>query len=470
MFNKYIYMMKNIWDWANVSPGPRRRMQWLVVGLLLGLALGIFGWRGVARAIAGPNDFPTFYAGSKAWLERANPYDLDTLNEAYAAGKGYREGRTDWTLIYTPGPKVKAEYQAFTKKGGPVPMRVYWFLNPPQSLPLLAFLGWLSFPAANLLWLLVTLAFIGLAIWRLTLAANLQHDSIGLSCFVAFTLALSPFHTTVSHGQFCIVIAALTTFAMASQFRGHPWATGIYLALAASLKPQMVIAHGFYYLLRWHWRVCLAAGFTLLLLGIIGVSRMEASGIPWLESWRESFSEASITKNNPAADSLERYMVLSLPMLLHLVIDSAAAVQATTLAFAIVTGVIIHRVGRRLETDDPLLLYTLLGELSLLVTYHRIYDATLLIFPLAWSIGRCRRIGMSVPGGATLGLLLPFVPSGTAVLVLVSRSGVLPRAVTDSWAWRLFVLPHAVWLILALFALHLVMSQSKMQRRRVRVT
>jgi hypothetical protein len=29
-----------------------------------------------------------------------------------------REGRPDWTLIYAPGPKAKAEYRAFTKKGG----------------------------------------------------------------------------------------------------------------------------------------------------------------------------------------------------------------------------------------------------------------------------------------------------------------------------------------------------------------
>src|SRR5512135_188270 len=31
-----------------------------------------------------------------------------------------RDGRPDWTMIYTPGPKAKAEYQAFAKKGGSV--------------------------------------------------------------------------------------------------------------------------------------------------------------------------------------------------------------------------------------------------------------------------------------------------------------------------------------------------------------
>src|SRR5512142_2622211 len=32
-----------------------------------------------------------------------------------------REGRPDWTMIYTPGPKAKAEFKAFTQRcGGPV--------------------------------------------------------------------------------------------------------------------------------------------------------------------------------------------------------------------------------------------------------------------------------------------------------------------------------------------------------------
>jgi hypothetical protein len=42
-----------------------------------------------------------------------------------------REGRADWTMIYTPGPKAKAEYQAFTRKGGPVALEA----EPAQPEP-----------------------------------------------------------------------------------------------------------------------------------------------------------------------------------------------------------------------------------------------------------------------------------------------------------------------------------------------
>jgi hypothetical protein len=35
-----------------------------------------------------------------------------------------REGKADWFIFYTPGPKARAEYRAFTKKGGPVVLEV----------------------------------------------------------------------------------------------------------------------------------------------------------------------------------------------------------------------------------------------------------------------------------------------------------------------------------------------------------
>ena len=54
----------------------------------------------------------------------------------YIAGVAFeattdRHGRPDWALIYTPGPKARAEFQAFTKKSGPVLLGV----EPPRALP-----------------------------------------------------------------------------------------------------------------------------------------------------------------------------------------------------------------------------------------------------------------------------------------------------------------------------------------------
>jgi hypothetical protein len=42
-----------------------------------------------------------------------------------------KEDRPDWLMTYTPGPKAKAEYQAFTKRGGPVVLEI----KPPPANP-----------------------------------------------------------------------------------------------------------------------------------------------------------------------------------------------------------------------------------------------------------------------------------------------------------------------------------------------
>jgi hypothetical protein len=46
-----------------------------------------------------------------------------------------REGRPDWTMVYEPGPKAKAEHLAFTTRGGPVVPALEPPPAPPEPLP-----------------------------------------------------------------------------------------------------------------------------------------------------------------------------------------------------------------------------------------------------------------------------------------------------------------------------------------------
>ena len=59
----------------------------------------------------------------------------------YLAGIDYEQtvdgdGRPDWLMLYTPGPKARAEYRAFTRRGGPTVLEVEPFvLSPALTLP-----------------------------------------------------------------------------------------------------------------------------------------------------------------------------------------------------------------------------------------------------------------------------------------------------------------------------------------------
>jgi len=46
------------------------------------------------------------------------------------------DGRPDWLMLYTPGPKARAEYRAFARRGGPTVLEVEPFaLSPAPTLP-----------------------------------------------------------------------------------------------------------------------------------------------------------------------------------------------------------------------------------------------------------------------------------------------------------------------------------------------
>ena len=46
-----------------------------------------------------------------------------------------RDGRPDWIMLYVPGPKARAEYRAFTRRGGPTVLEVEPFAaDPPPQL------------------------------------------------------------------------------------------------------------------------------------------------------------------------------------------------------------------------------------------------------------------------------------------------------------------------------------------------
>ena len=103
--------------------------------------------------------------------------------------------------------------------------------------------------------------------------------------------------------------------------------------------------------------------------------------------------------------------------------------------------------GRRQHPSRVLLIYSCLSVLSPLALYSRIYTATLLIFPLAWSFAELRTPFSLIPS-ACIFLVAPFLIPGVPVLLSVSKF--LPNYLTNSRLWYLFVLPHETYVLILL--------------------
>jgi hypothetical protein len=82
----------------------------------------------------------TRYTGSGPMRKQMAKVHAPHLESGYLAGVAFEattdhEGRPDWMMAYTPGPKARAEYRAFTGKGGPVLLDVTPTPSRPEPQP-----------------------------------------------------------------------------------------------------------------------------------------------------------------------------------------------------------------------------------------------------------------------------------------------------------------------------------------------
>jgi len=138
-----------------------------------------------------------------------------------------------------------------------------------------------------------------------------------------------------------------------------------------------------------------------------------------------------------------------------------------------------------------LLALSALLTVSLLPVYHRFYDATLLIFPLAWAFTALN--GHSSPSGSSDGrsaeghldrgsldrrlrpiaisviavILIIFLFPGGTILQQLQQSGHF-TAFQSHWWWNSLILPHENWciLLLTLLLLLALYRRSLLRRRR----
>jgi glycosyl transferase family 87 len=268
--------------------------------------------------------------------------------------------------------------------------------------------------------------------------------------FCAFVLALAPFHTGLAAGSIAIAVVAMTAVVCLAAERGQDIAAGVLLAIAVSLKPQIALPFLLYFLLCRRWRLAGTAMGIVALGAALAVLRLTIAGTPWVESYlydnRMLFSRGSLgdfTEANPI-----RFGLVNLQVLLYVILHDRAIANGLALAVAISAGLWwLFLLNRRSGSGQHLLALSTLVVISLLPVYHRLYDASLLVFPLAWSLtelsGKIRSLG-----NITFCLILPFLVPGGTVLEQIQLS--VSAGVRGAWWWNAMVMPHQVWVLVIL--------------------
>lgn len=411
---------------------------WAIVLMLLLLSLTEFFLRGPVRFARASdfNDFLSPYVQTKAWTKGLDPYSPANLVALWPHGiqqfDFLKKDLADGTLIL--------------KRGIPT-------AYPPTALVLLSPFARLPYRIAHIAWLLTSLLACAGAVLTLASVAQFHADEKRTYLFFAIAFALAPLHTGLAAGSIVIVAVGACAIAVWAVARNHYFMGGILLAVATGLKPQIGLPFVLYYFLRRRWRVAGVAVTLVAILAAIAILFLWIHHTPWLDNYRTDnkilFARGSLgdfTEANPI-----RFSLIDLEVLLYTFIPdrSLSTILAFVIPGAMGLGWLLF-LRRRDGGEDELLEIGALVVLSLLPVYHRLYDASLLIIPLAWCLSALRGNRSALPR-MTLVLLLFFLIPGGSALEQLQHSRYLHPA-QQSWLWVHFVMPHQIWVLVFLGA------------------
>jgi len=391
----------------------------LLLAIVILTMLGDFVRDDVIRALAvRKNDFSDIFIGSRLWRHGNNPYDsaLATSTSKQLAGS---------ELSIVP-------------------------IYPPSAYLLATPLTLLPWKEDNLCWAVLGLVGVGTIAWSLARMGRfaLKDDKAWLIVAVVFTFR--PFHTALQVGNAAVITIALCLLAVYLAERDQDLLSGIILALATCVKPQLGIWIFVYYLVRRRWKVAAAVGVVGVLVAGMAVARIPLTLSAMVANYRHNLQYwfGPGGENDFTTANRFRFPLIDLQVALYPFLHSAMA--ANVLAYAIfISGAAlwVYAMFRGHLRSAPLAISSLLA-LSFLCTYHRINDAGILTLPLCWAFEegaqQLRRTRLLVV------VLVLALAAGQSVLARLGPH--LPLWVTSTSWWNLILVPYFVWILLVLSA------------------
>jgi len=403
-----------------------------VVLLLTGW--GVFLYRGLMPSqISAADDFQVIYSSSRAWLYGVNPYEADRLDALWLAARGPR--------MHRPSERGSRD-----------------LLYPPPSFVLISPVAAFDWPVAREMWAWINVGAIAASIITTAWLAGMRGKHPSTWIFVGAAIAFAPCITGIKMGQLSMILTALVASGHALRLSGRPMAGGVLLGMAAVLKPQIGLVFLAYEIFRWRWNVAGPALAVAVIVAILGIVRLEANGVPWVESLSSNVKEftTGIGNGNPMPENHLRYQMIDLrPVVHNFTADRAMAAVVTFGVMGLMGLAALAAWLRKLEDGRELLAMSIGASASLLIVYHRFYDASILLLPLGWVVWSLvtregKRFGWT--RWAVLLGILPFFVPGAVFIDKMQREGHIPGGLAENLLWDTFVVHHQAWALVWLTA------------------
>ncbi len=362
-----------------------RRDLW--VAALFAASLIFFIDRGAYRAIrySTTGDFSTVYAATRCWLHGTNPYDR---------------------------PALKSE---LIKAGAPSDIQHDQDINPsvylPSAMPWTALFGSLRWDGANIAWCLLSLILFAFSLHAILVWSGLPPQGKWFTACAA--LAFSPTYVGIYDGNPGVTVISLISLSICLRAEQYAIASGALLGIALCFKPQLAICALCVFAVWKNWKA-IAAAFTVfvisLALGIVVVSSFGHNWTWWnSEQQNIAISFQSGGQSDPAPTSAVAWQMLNTQALLSYVIRNRHECDFAVWLLAISLTAIFWRARRRNMLPSFWRDVAFFSSVTLMITYHRYYDAQLflLLIPSLAGMWKSNRTSFTVICGCLLLLAFP---------------------------------------------------------------
>jgi hypothetical protein len=399
--------------------------------LLSGAISVLWGFSIGQKNSGGPTDFQAVYYGARCLLLHHNPYSVSEMESVYLAA-----GRE------SPNPTERQR------------LLVTLFVNLPTTFLLFAPFTFLPLGVAQVLWLMLTagsLLLAALLMWSL----GEEYAPVLSACLIGFLLANCEF--VFSTGNTAGIVVGLCAIAAWCFLRERFVSAGILcMAVSLAIKPHDSGLIWLYFLLaggvhRKRALQTLAVTAVLAFSAILWVSYVAPH---WIGAWRANMAvisaQGGLNDPGPTTLAVDAFAkVLSLQAVFSVFRDDPRFYNPATY---LVCGVLllvwlITTLRSRSSRERDWLSLAAIVPLTLLVTYHRVYDAKLVMLTvpacaMLWARGgrvKWIALGLSAAGVAvcsdvSLILLEEFVERlhlSASVLSVQILTAMLGRPSTD---------------------------------------
>jgi hypothetical protein len=392
----------------------------LVKYAILGLIIVVF-IRITIMATQDSRDFAIIYLSSISWIHGNDPY------------------------------KSELFYNNWTKAEGPPAEIPGWpSLYPICTFPLIAPLTLLTWPYAKFIWILINcLAYIGLLMLLFSLMDIHINEFRGIIIF-GFSLLFIPVQHAIIMGQPVILAILCGVVSLWLVKSDRLLCSGIFLALSLSLKLNLGVIFFGYFIIYRRWKILGFCLVTMMIIIAIGALRFAFIDFSWVFSWINNLQvmtkEWVTTK--PAISNPNSVFLLNLQYPLYKIINNKFIVNAFVFTIGFIEFIILlfyYKYNKGLY--GKLIMLTTISTIVLISSYHRLADASILIFLLiliALLINTQYRKYSKI----LLVLFMPIYLPGPRYLQGFVEEGMISHSIASSWWWNALILPYQVFCLL----------------------